>query len=302
MNNDIIQNENRKGECMRAHFNPPSKEAMKSKLITTLCVLGIIFILYFTCYIFFFRTTNIDLTKDVDVKYYGESGFAVAEATYNKIDYNNRKQLLLESVTYKITPNKNLKNGDRISIEAFYDQDIAKQYHMQPVNKKITITVENLPERLKSIYELTPEFLQKIDQNSTQYIKKNISKILDEDFSVFDMDSNPQLVDYQRVYRLFLDSQMDSHKDRIIDVYQIRAIGETSDSDKKENTIYYLVNYNEINNSLTLKKESVFGEKLIYSGSKDLSKKEDFEKVINEKYGHLYQITYIEDKVEKKTN
>ncbi len=288
---------------MRAHFNPPSKEAVKSKMITTVCVLGIIFILYFTCYIFFFRTTNIDITRDVQMNYSGESGFASAKASYNGMDYNNRKQLFLESVTYKVIPDKNLKNGDEVVVEASYDREIAEQYHMHPINKKITVTVKNLPERIKNIYELTPEFLQSLDENSEQYMKKNISKIVNEDFTSFVIDSKPELKEYKKMYRIFLSSELDSYKDRIIDIYKISAIGETNVSnkkEKKESSIYYLINYNDINNSLVLKSETVFGEKLIHSGHKDLSKKAELNKIITKKYGHSYRITYIDDIEESK--
>lgn len=38
---------------MSTHFKPPGKEAMKSKTITSICMLAIIISLYATCYMLF---------------------------------------------------------------------------------------------------------------------------------------------------------------------------------------------------------------------------------------------------------
>ena len=53
---------------MSTHFKPPGKEAMKSKTITSICMLAIIISLYATCYMLFFRTVDVDLTKDIAAK------------------------------------------------------------------------------------------------------------------------------------------------------------------------------------------------------------------------------------------
>ena len=117
---------------MSTHFKPPGKEAMKSKTITSICMLAIIISLYATCYMLFFRTVDVDLTKDISIVYDGESGSASVKVFNSITDYNQRKQEFMDSVAYKVSPKKNLQNGDTLLISSTYDEDLADQYHIHP--------------------------------------------------------------------------------------------------------------------------------------------------------------------------
>ena len=82
-----------------------------------------------------------------------------------------------------------------------------------------------------------------------------MEQILNEDFTSFFIRSQPELVNQKQMYRVFLDGKKSSAKDKIIDIYAITAKGEVNTSSKKEtlemkeDTIYYMITYNEINTS-----------------------------------------------------
>ena len=285
---------------MSTQFKPPGKEAMKSKTITSICMLAIIISLYATCYMLFFRTVDVDLTKDISIVYDGESGSASVKVFNSITDYNQRKQEFMDSVAYKVSPKKNLQNGDTLLISSTYDEDLADQYHIHPIHTIRKITVENLPERLSSVDELQPAFLKEINQRGTSYLKKNMEQILNEDFTDFYINSKPELQEQKLMYRIFMDANKKSNKDRILDIYAITAKGQVNVSAKgekleeKESTIYYMITYNEINTSFMLREENIYGEKLIYSGTKDLTNQKVFEKVIQNKYGKQFHITFLD--------
>lgn len=58
------------------HFQPPSQDAVKNKFITSMSMLLIVVSLYVTCYMLFFRTVEVDVTKDAGIEYRGEDGSA----------------------------------------------------------------------------------------------------------------------------------------------------------------------------------------------------------------------------------
>lgn len=283
----------------KQHFNPPSKHAMKNKLISALCLALIIISLYSTCYLLFFRTTGIDVTKDVEIMYRGENGSATVIVRNKNLNYNQRIQEFMDTVTYKISPDKNLSNGDLIEIEASYDETLASRYHINATHLSKMIMVSNLPVRYESIKEIPKTLLDTIDESSEKYLKKNMTSILEDDFTNFYFNSEPELKEYQRVYRVFLNSRDNETRDKILDIYAITAIGEVNVSskeeklEKKEVTIYYMITYNEINTSGKILNEDVYGEKIITDNKVNLQKEADFTKYMNSKYKEVYTIEQL---------
>ncbi len=98
------------------------------------------------------------------------------------------------------------------------------------------------------------------------------------------------------MYRVFLDGKKSSAKDKIIDIYAITAKGEVNTSSKKEtlemkeDTIYYMITYNEINTSLRILDENVYGEKLIIAESLDMTKEKQFISFMKNKYKSAYEV------------
>lgn len=94
------------------HFQPPSQDAVKNKFITSMSMLLIVVSLYVTCYMLFFRTVEVDVTKDAGIEYRGEDGSASVRVINRNQNYNQRIQEFMDSITYEVKPAKKLKNGE----------------------------------------------------------------------------------------------------------------------------------------------------------------------------------------------
>ena len=278
------------------HFKMPCKDAMKSKMISALCLALIILSLYTTCYLLFFRTTGVDITKDIEILYHGEDGSGVVDVRNKNLNYNQRIQEFMDTVEYKASPNKNLKNGDKITISATYDETLASRYHIDAINTKKEITVAGLPVRYENVKQIPQTLLDDVKENSKKYLEKNMPSILSDDFTAFYFTSEPELENYRFMYRVFLNAKDDESKDKILDIYSITAKGEVNVSSKeekletKDETIYYMITYNEINTSLRILDENVYGEKLIISESNDLTKETQFTSFMESKYKSAYEV------------
>ena len=62
----------------------------------------------------------------------------------------------------------------------------------------------------------------------------------------------------------------------------------------KENTIYYMITYNEVNTSLQVREENIYGEKMIWS--KKLTNENEINAYLNQRYKDQYQIMHIKNK------
>lgn len=282
------------------HFHPPTKDVMKNKVVSALCLFLIVLSLYMTCYMLFFRTTGIDVTKDVEILYRGENGSASVLVRNKNLNYNQRIQKFMDTVTYKVSPNKELTNGDVLRIEASYDEALASSYHINATHLSREVIVSNLPVRYETAKKIPQTLLDKLNEKSNAYLDKNMEAILDDDFTGFYVTSEPTLVGSKRMYRLFLNSKNEEVKDRIVDVYEIIANGEVNTSkteeklEPKEDKIYYMITYNEINTSEKILNENIYGEKIITNSKQDLSKESDFEKYCAQKYAEGYKVERIE--------
>lgn len=106
---------------------------------------------------------KIDVTETLSLKYNGVDGHATAElvdaylwekeafkkAGIKEIDSFDTlgDALIIESaVTYDIFPNKNLSNGDEVTVTAEIDEDVAKKYKLKLTAQEREFIVEGLPE------------------------------------------------------------------------------------------------------------------------------------------------------------
>lgn len=281
------------------HFRVPKKDVIRSKTLTALCMVGIIASLYLTFYVLFFRTADVDVTQNIRIVYDGESGSASVKIQEPSDSYNQRIQEFMDTITYHVTPHKNLKNGDVLTITATYDKKVLDRYRIQPVGLKREITVDKLPERIKNVQELSLTFLEELNLKGNAYLKKNMPMILADDFTDFHITSKPSLVESKKMYRLFLDSVKNEQKDKIVDIFAIQAKGEVnvSSTDEKleikESTIFYMVTYNEINSAQTIRDGNMYGEKIIVKGNENLRDEKEFKAYMNKKYGKQYKLSYL---------
>lgn len=285
---------------MKHQFHIPEKETRNRKTITILCMFGIMISLYAVAYFLFLRTVEVDVTKDASIIYRGETQSASVSVENTMKAYNQRVQEFMDSITYEVTPITNIANGDTIIILATYDKELAHSYNIKPINETRSVKVNDLPVRFESNEEIPDAYLKTITKRGNAYLESHMDAILQEDFTSFYVDSKQSLVKKTFSYRLFLNSKFGEYKDKIIDVYAISAKGDVNVSsegevlEEREETIYYMITYNEINTSLKISDENVYGEKLIVNGEHDFQNVEDFMNYMTVKYADHYEVNQME--------
>lgn len=241
----------------------------KNKLLFICCILFMMSGLFLTCYLFFFRTITIDVTKNAQIAYEGESGFASVSAVNVDHNLNQRTQEFLNSISYQVTPRSQLSNGTLITITAKYDEALAAKYHIRVINETKEITVSGLVERFSDPADIDSEFLGILDANAQSYFDKHKAEIMQEDFTQFYASSERSMLGYERKYRVFLQALDRTNKDKIVDIYEVYGKGmvntaaDHEDLREQTSSIYYMVTYDEINTAKQIRDENVFGEKIL---------------------------------------
>lgn len=269
----------------------------KNKLLFLFCILFIMTSLFLTCYVFFFRTITIDVTKHMDIVYSGESGEATVTVTNNAYNLNQRTQEFLDSISYQVTPKNKLANGTKINIVARYDKNLMNKYHIKVINETKEIIVEGLPERFSDAKAIDEEFQKTMDAYAQRYFDKNKDDILKDDFTAFYGGSHRELLSNTREYRVFLKANSHDNKDKVVDIYKLTAKGMVNMAKGKEElkeqeaVLYYMITYDDINTSRKLKEENVFGEKVI---GIEVNSQESLTQVLHQKYLLSYQFLIMQ--------
>lgn len=247
----------------------------------------ILIILYGVCYMWFYRTITVDLMKPIELVYEGESGIASVSVIKDNNHVNQRITQFYDSVKYDITPNTKLSNGDTITISATYDEELAQRYHLSASNITKEVVVENLPDKIDSIFQLPYDYQKDLKSRGEEYLKKNQLSILETDFYDVDFESFVQFEKQEFVGRYFLKAHDTKQHDRILDVYLIYA--KNDEHNKESDVIYYGVTYSGINTSFDAKHINVYGEKLYFGELKDYKDKKKLISLLKRRY-HMYDI------------
>ena len=269
----------------------------KNKLLFLFCILFIMTSLFLTCYVFFFRTITIDVTKHMDIVYSGESGDATVTVSNNAYNLNQRTQEFLDSITYQVSPKSKLTNGTKIKIVANYDQSLMNKYHIQVINETKEIIVEGLEERFQDATAIDTEFQKTLDVYARRYFEKNQEGILKHDFTDFYSGSHREMVKNERLYRVFLKADTHDNKDKIVDIYKLTAKGMVNTATTKEELteqeadLYYMITFDNINSSRKLKEENVFGEKIL---GIEVTDQESLTQALHQKYLLSYQFLTVQ--------
>ena len=93
-----------------------NKKKIQDKSFFFVWMACLIFSLFFIAYFFFLRTSEIDVTKHLSLRYSGENGSASVKVTSEEVSVNQRLQDFYDSLRFTVTPNENLKNGDQLTI------------------------------------------------------------------------------------------------------------------------------------------------------------------------------------------
>lgn len=253
-----------------------NKKKIQDKSFFFVWMACLIFSLFFIAYFFFLRTSEIDVTKHLSLRYSGENGSASVKVTSEEVSVNQRLQDFYDSLRFTITPNENLKNGDQLTISVEYDRDLAQQYHLEPVNLVRVVTVEGLPDRYENASAIPQPLLDSLSKHADSYLEKHLNSILDNDFTDFYSMEDVTLKSSELIYEAFMKSKSEENSDRLVAVYELSAEGSVNSSDeqkqlkKQSSTIYYMVVFPSINDSGVIMDANAYGEKLLLSvDSKD---------------------------------
>lgn len=130
----------------------------------------------------FFSMTKYDLrdyTTDVTIN--GYDGEAVAyppSVDHSKLDSLEYEQAyhlsdVLSTVEFRVTPAENLSNGDKIKVEAVYDEDFAKRYNIKLTNLSDEVEVKGAVTRVTS-KDITPDTLAAAVTRGSAKIKEEL--------------------------------------------------------------------------------------------------------------------------------
>lgn len=271
------------------------QDVIKNKIITFIWLGLIISILFFFYYFFFFKETSVDLTKNITVQYEGASGYALVEIKNVPSSYNQRIEEFYNSVSYSIKPNGNLKNGDVIEIEATYDRELARKYHIKIEGITKKIVVEGLNMRYQDNKEIPQAYVDDIVINSTAYLEKHIETILKEESLSFPTLTNISFQQATKVKEVFLRTEEGLNKDKFMNIYKIDVRG--LDKEKKEIPayIYYAIIYDDINSSMKVDTDNYYGEHINISTS-DVTNDTQLREYLQRRYKKMYTIQIIERK------
>lgn len=128
--------------------------------------------------------TRIDLNKLATVSFTGYNTCGTANVDL-KTDSNYPS--FCRSITYELSQNGDLKNGDEITLDFEYDKDLAKKYKLYVKEKEEHITVSGLPEakevsleelfqNCKVSYEgIAPEITIQLENTATDDYLKTVT-------------------------------------------------------------------------------------------------------------------------------
>ncbi len=93
------------------------------------------------------KPMEIDATENLKIAYSGFNEEATAEVESNEIEYDKKDETiarLIKSFEYDISPDKGLKNGDKVTVEVKYEKNLEELANVELVNLKKEFTVSGL--------------------------------------------------------------------------------------------------------------------------------------------------------------
>ena len=100
-------------------------------------------------YVFLNQKETVDITKNLQYEVVGLEQAGRIEVTDNTVQLEDvDMNQLIEN--YEYSKNDNLKNGDKVKITVHYNQEYAKEHHLDVQNTTKEVTVKGLKERYKN--------------------------------------------------------------------------------------------------------------------------------------------------------
>lgn len=257
-------------------------DKLNNKIIYFIALGSMCTLLILIMYNFFYRTIEVDVMKNIRFNYTNENGNATVTVENISEDLNQRTQAFLDTVEYEVSPNTNLSNGDILHVTTTFDENLAQQYHYKPVNTEAEFIVEGLDNRFDSSEQIEPSYLKDIDAAAIHYINEHATEIYVLDSDIKDHEK-PKLVKKEKIYSSFLKSNTSKSSDRILSIYKLDY--------KTNQSIYYLVVVPNINDSNTVQKQNIYGEKA-YLSQEEIDSM-NYESYIQRIFGSQFTMTQL---------
>ena len=236
-----------------------SKKAISNKLLYFVFLLSICAGLILISYYGFMQPMNIDVMLDIQLTYTGDSGSASVTARPKRDDLNQRVAQFMSTVEYEIKPDADLSNGEKITVTALYDAQLAADYHFMPVNTTAEFVVEGLPERYAGLADIPQEYVQQAEEAAGNYLK---------------------VQGKEPVYGAFLKGRNGSDPDRFVWIF---------DGGSEEAAAVFVP---EINSSQQVNESAIYSQECYLSS--DELKDEDYAEYIRRLYSSSFKIESLD--------
>lgn len=264
----------------------------KDKALYLLIIGSMVLTIVALCYLYFFKVLEVDLSKNMQISYTGESGYASVEIKSNPFTYDQRYHSFLENITYEVYPNEGLSNGDTVQVKAKYDKGQADEYNYHVINDQQTVLIEGLATRYIAVEEIPKELRSNLNEISFNYITTNEKEIINyllEDTKL----SKPELTKKEIAYQVFMKSNTRARGDSIFQLYKVEIEGLDEDNKKQTKEFYYGLEFEGINSATTKDNNKLIVEKVYQDQLKDLKSVDEFMRYVESKFSLEFNEFYI---------
>ena len=89
---------------------------------------------------------SVDVSKSILIKYEGFNRYGNIDSYKFVCEDDYTKEFLRAADKIKFSPSENLSNGDKITVNVNFSEDVIKAYKIEPKNTEFTVTVSGLEE------------------------------------------------------------------------------------------------------------------------------------------------------------
>ena len=131
--------------------------------------------------------TKVDVMQNLKLHYYGTNGSATAKI-FNEIGYNGKsseiKNFLNNDLTYYLSKNSDISNGDIITVTVKYDTKKASNLKLNIMDTSKEITVSGLSDSIEYASEISDDLRETLESDSYT----NIKNLYADDNTTYDID------------------------------------------------------------------------------------------------------------------
>ncbi|MEG1066430.1 MAG: hypothetical protein RSD85_02645 [Erysipelotrichaceae bacterium] len=260
----------------------------KKGLMTMAAIVAAIILLFVGKFIYGKMTMKeVDFTGKIELEFSGYNGEGSVSDPFNldkSIEYDKTDKDLknfVKTINFDISPDENLSNGDKVKLTAEFDEELAEELGIKPVNIEREYEVKGLEVLYTNVKEIPAKVVAEADKaakkevedvKTTYFLDKNIYKEtkfvsatpIAKYFTMFSDHPSSSGDCIQYVYKVKIEGLVDGKKETT-DIYRFVEVNDVkSDLDGNNATIYSGDIYD--NNFKEVKKDdeaiSIFKKKL----------------------------------------